>query len=125
MLLGSLRFGPDLDVWSLGCVAAELFLRVPLFQPIWNEVPERSLLDAHFAFLGTPPSGTSTNAWMKSLPFFWKFYGSYARRLPVTVLPAWPPEQLRGCQPRLTDFVRQTLQWRPHERMAAASACLH
>ena len=33
MLLGSLRFGPDLDLWSLGCVAAELFLREPLLQP--------------------------------------------------------------------------------------------
>ena len=32
MLLGSQRFGPDIDLWSLGCVAAELFLRQPLFQ---------------------------------------------------------------------------------------------
>ena len=32
MLLGHERFGPDLDMWSLGCVAAELFLREPLFQ---------------------------------------------------------------------------------------------
>ena len=57
MLLGSLRFGPDLDLWSLGCVAAELFLREPLFQPKGTELPERSLLDAHFAFLGTPSEG--------------------------------------------------------------------
>ncbi len=33
MLLGSLRFGPDLDLWPLGCVAAELFLREPRCQP--------------------------------------------------------------------------------------------
>ena len=33
ILLGSERFGTDLDMWSVGCVAAELFLRKPLFQP--------------------------------------------------------------------------------------------
>ncbi len=57
MLLGSLRFGPDLDLWSLGCVAAELFLREPLFQPRRIISKERSLLDTHFEFLGTPPEG--------------------------------------------------------------------
>ena len=125
MLLGSLRFGPDLDLWSLGYVAAELFLREPLFQPNWKELPERSLLDAHFAFLGTPPRDTSTNAWMKSLPFVENFYDRDARRLPENVPAGWPPTRLRCCQPQLADFVRQTLQWHPQERLTAASASLH
>ena len=63
MLLGSQRFGPDLDMWPLGCVAAELSIREPLFQPpAERSLAERSLLDAHFAFLGTPPKGASTHA---------------------------------------------------------------
>ena len=69
ILLGSQRFGPDLDLWSLGCMAAELFLRKPLFQPKGGKLTERSLLEEHFAFLGTPPSGSRTSEWMKSLPF--------------------------------------------------------
>jgi hypothetical protein len=125
MLLGSQRFGPDLDLWSLGCVAAELFLREPLFQPKGKTLPERSILDAHFAFLGTPPRDTSTHAWMKTLPFVEKFYGKDARHIPAKAPPEWPPERLRGCPPQLADFVQQTLKWHPKERLAAASASLH
>ena len=126
VLLGSLRFGPDLDMWSLGCVAAELFLREPLFRPRGSkkrELPELSILDAHFELLGAPP--TSTLAWMKSLSFSEKFYGKDARRFPAKEPGEWPPERLRGCPPELADFVKQTLQWRPQERLAAASASLH
>ena len=86
MLLGSQRFGPDLDVWSLGCVAAELFLREPLFQPSGIELNERSFLDAQFAILGTPPS--STNECM----FTENEHGKDARRLPAKALPEWPPK---------------------------------
>ena len=32
MLLGWTIFGSDFDIWTLGCVAAELFLRHRLFQ---------------------------------------------------------------------------------------------
>ena len=33
VLLGNKEFGPDADMWSFGCVAAELFFRKPLFLP--------------------------------------------------------------------------------------------
>ena len=33
VLLGNEDFGPDADMWSFGCVAAELSLRKPLFVP--------------------------------------------------------------------------------------------
>ena len=131
MLLGSERFGPDLDMWSLGCVGAELFLREPLFQPKKGKQAEHSILDAQFAFLGAPRKSlphifdTSTHAWIKSLPFVEKFYGKNARHLPAKEPPQWPPERLRGCPPQLADFVQQTLQWQPQERLAAASASLH
>ena len=81
MLLGSLRFGPDLNLWSLGCVAAELFLREPLFQPRRTTSKNRIILDTHFEIMGTPPMDSSTYTWMKSLPFFAKVYAG--RRLPA------------------------------------------
>ena len=96
MLLGSLRFGPDLDLWSLGCVAAELFLREPLFQLRRPSSKERSVLDTRFEILGTPAMDSSTYAWMTSLPFFAKFYAGDARRLPAYPL-QWPP----NASPRL------------------------
>ena len=125
VLLGSVRFGADLDVWSLGCVAAELFLRKPLFQVKGENLHSRDILDAQFEFLGTPPSSTSTYSWMKSLPFFTKFYGRDAQHLVAKASPSWPPECLRGCPPQLADLVQQTLQWHPQARPAAASASLH
>ena len=106
-------------------MAAELFLREPLFQPKGDELPERSLLDAHFAFLGTPPTDTSTHAWMKSLPFFEMLYGKDGQRLPAKAPPSWPPERLRNCPQEFADCVQQTLQWHRQERPAAASASLH
>lgn len=32
LLLGEIIYGPAVDVWSCGCILAELFLRKPLFQ---------------------------------------------------------------------------------------------
>ncbi len=75
--------------------------------------------------MGTPTTGTSTHAWMKSLPFVAGFYGSAALELPAQAAPEWPPARLRDCQPQWADFVRQTLQWQPQERRTAASASRH
>jgi hypothetical protein len=129
MLLGSQSFEPDLDMWSLGCVAAELFLQEPLFKPSSINLPTLAVqvLDEHFALLGTPLYGTITNAWMKSLPFANDFYGRDARLLDALAQPCpeWPPRRLHCCPPQLADFVRQTLQWLPSERLRAASAMRH
>jgi hypothetical protein len=127
MLLGSLRFGTHMDMWSLGCVAAELFLREPLFKAgSWSNLRALRVLEEHFALLGTPLD-TMTNAWMKSLPFADDFFGRDAHLLDTFAKPCpeWPPRRLHCCLPQLADFVRQTLQWIPSERLRAASAMLH
>ena len=125
VFLGSTRFGADLDMWSLGCVAAELFLRGPLFQPRQGSIeqPELLTLDAQFKVLGTPAKDTSTFAWMQSLPCFAKFYGHDGHTLLANfhTFPC-PPKRLRGCPQQLEDFLAQTLKLRPQERWAAASA---
>ena len=59
VLLGSQRFGTDLDMWSVGCVAAELHQRKMLFN-VRTVVMclERALLDAQFALLEPPPKNS-------------------------------------------------------------------
>ena len=54
VFLGNKRFGADLDLWSLGCVAADLFLREPLFQPKGQDRQERSVLVRIMHFWGHP-----------------------------------------------------------------------
>ena len=123
VFLGNLDFGADLDLWSMGCVAAELFLRRPLFERAGPKCAERSILDAHFAVLGMPSPGTESHNFLKALPFFGKFYGRDGAQL--NQLSILPSERLRGCPPHLLDFVNESLHWLPRERWAAASAISH
>ncbi|OAP54654.1 hypothetical protein AYL99_11102 [Fonsecaea erecta] len=62
LLLGAEEYGVAVDVWSLGCVFAELLTKEPLF-PGRNEVDQLSKI---FALLGTP----TREAWpgFRSLP---------------------------------------------------------
>uniref|UniRef100_A0A915ETN0 Protein kinase domain-containing protein n=1 Tax=Ditylenchus dipsaci TaxID=166011 RepID=A0A915ETN0_9BILA len=32
LLLGEERYGPAVDLWSVGCILAELFVKKPIFQ---------------------------------------------------------------------------------------------
>jgi cell division cycle 2-like len=50
LLLGTTSYGFEVDIWSLGCILAELLTLEPLFQGK-NEVDQLSLI---FALLGTP-----------------------------------------------------------------------
>ena len=93
ILLGSELWSLDMDMWSVGCVAAELFLRKPLFQPLRvssKQQDELMILDGQFAVLGTPAKDSCTFAWMKGLPFFDMFYGKDGHRLPANDSPEWP-----------------------------------
>ena len=128
VLLGNLNFGADLDLWSTGCVAAELWLREPLFPQTDPEPWKR--LDAQFALLGTPALNAG-QAWLKALPLFEKFYGPKGPRMKdaskwaTAEFPIWPPARLRSCPRPLTDFVGATLRLHPQERPTAASASIH
>ena len=54
LLLGTDKYGEEIDIWSIGCIFAELLTREPLFQGR-NEVDQLSKI---FALLGTPTTGT-------------------------------------------------------------------
>lgn len=62
LLLGATTYAFEIDVWSLGCIFAELLTREPLFQGK-NEVDQLSKI---FALLGTP----TRDSWpsFRSLP---------------------------------------------------------
>jgi cell division cycle 2-like protein len=62
LLLGTDKYGEEIDIWSIGCIFAELLTREPLFQGR-NEVDQLSKI---FALLGTPT--TVTWPGFRSLP---------------------------------------------------------
>ncbi|KAI9477505.1 kinase subunit of RNA polymerase II carboxy-terminal domain kinase I [Coemansia sp. RSA 989] len=72
LLLGTTWYGPEVDIWSLGCVILELFLKKPAFQG-QNDIDQ---LEQIFKLVGTP----SSELWetFKKLP--WACYMTPSKR---------------------------------------------
>jgi len=54
LLLGEYHYSVELDIWSVGCIMAEFFLREPLFQG----KSELEQLDIIFKTVGSPTEET-------------------------------------------------------------------
>ncbi|KAJ1730545.1 serine/threonine protein kinase, CMGC, CDC2/CDK sub [Coemansia biformis] len=66
LLLGTTLYGPEVDIWSLGCVVLELFLKKPVFQG-QNDIDQ---LEQIFKTLGTP----TPEIWDKFRKLPWACY---------------------------------------------------
>ena len=147
--LGSQRYQEDLDMWSFGCVAAELYSRQPLIAPAATaeQAPSgKTFVDAIAAIVGRPgpeaavdvmpASGRFVDAiattvdaiaasWLDELPFFKKWYGqsgqAWLTAWAETAQP-WPPRCLEGCPEGLVQLVQKCLVWHPSARMSVAEA---
>ncbi len=62
VLLGSLDFGADMDLWSLGCVTAELHLREPLFGRQADKANGHNLILEQCELLGAPANNSTMRA---------------------------------------------------------------
>ena len=111
ILLGMAAFSYPVDMWALGCTAAEMLLRTPLFRGD----SQVDMLRLTFELFGKPPGGT-----LVRLPSFSSHSPSFAPQ-------PWPPERLRSADwpPRFADFVRAALEMDPLRRISAADAGKH
>ncbi|KAJ1723421.1 kinase subunit of RNA polymerase II carboxy-terminal domain kinase I [Coemansia erecta] len=66
LLLGTTVYGPEVDIWSLGCVLIELFMKKPIFQG-QNDIDQ---LEQIFKILGTP----SPSIWESFSKLPWACY---------------------------------------------------
>lgn len=73
LLMGARYVSPSIDIWSFGCIMAELYLRQPLFacQPSRPEYEEREQLSTIIRLLGTPIDpwidyATALPAWIQA-----------------------------------------------------------
>lgn len=110
LLMGADKYGAGVDLWSCGCVIAELFLRVPLFAGD----TELDQLAKIFEALGTPTEATWPG--VSSLPGFLQFTPSVGT-------------PMRAIFPAVSDaaiaLISRLLSFRPQARGTAQQAIEH
>ena len=120
LLLGAERYGPAVDVWSVGCIFAELLSGGA---PLFPARSETEAIDRHFRLLGTPNE--------ESWPGFAALPGAAGRRFkrhPPRLREAFPAAAFSG-QPCLNaagfDLLRGLLEPCPEARLTAEAALAH
>ncbi|KNC79469.1 CMGC/CDK/CRK7 protein kinase [Sphaeroforma arctica JP610] len=112
LLLGQESYGPEIDMWSAGCIFGELLMGKPVFQGKGDQVTmEINQLDVIARVCGTP---TSSN-WPKCvlLPFFGRLNSNYPRRV---------KEHFEKLSKSVVDMLDQLLKLDPEERWTAEKA---
>lgn len=113
VLLGSNKYSTPVDIWSVGCIFAEMVNGAPLFPGSSDE----DQLKRIFKILGTP----TEKSWpgMKDLPES-KTLGNIS---------AYPVQDLKKIVPRLDelglDLLAKTLEYDPAKRITAEDAMKH
>eukprot|EP01122_Echinamoeba_exundans_P018004 TRINITY_DN9933_c0_g1_i1.p1 TRINITY_DN9933_c0_g1~~TRINITY_DN9933_c0_g1_i1.p1 ORF type:complete len:357 (+),score=91.08 TRINITY_DN9933_c0_g1_i1:65-1072(+) len=108
LLFGAEKYGFAVDMWSVGCIFAELLLRLPYF-PGHTEL---QMIQNITAALGSPRDWPE----MEQMPLFFK------------VEPRERPDPRQLFSAATDDeiaFLEQLLQWNPNKRMTAAQALQH
>lgn len=112
ILLGATTYSTAIDMWSVGCIFAELLLNEPLFQA----KGEIEMISMIFKLLG-PPTNQS-----------WPDYHTMPLAKTIT-LPSPHPSQLRQKFPYVTaaglDLLSQLLAYDPNTRISAEEALKH
>eukprot|EP00842_Homolaphlyctis_polyrhiza_P000481 jgi/Hompol1/1433/HPOL_003768-RA len=111
VLLGSRNYSTSIDIWSIGCIMAEMYTGKPLFPGKTNE----DQLLKIFKLLGTPTDET----WPRV-----SAYPEYKQNFPM-----FPQTDLRLRLPMLDalglDLIVRMLQYQPQLRIGAKEAQLH
>ncbi|RAK80440.1 cyclin-dependent serine/threonine-protein kinase phoA [Aspergillus fijiensis CBS 313.89] len=111
VLLGSRTYNTSIDIWSAGCIMAELYTGRPLFPGTTNE----DQLQKIFRLMGTP----SERSWpgISQLPEYKSNFHVYATQDLGLILPQIDPLGL--------DLLNRMLQLRPEMRISAHDALQH
>jgi negative regulator of PHO system len=111
VLLGSKNYSTSIDIWSIGCIMAEMFTGRPVFPGKTNE----DQLNKIFRLMGTPseqtwPRVSEHPGWSKALPFY-------------------PPQSLTVTLPMVDpigmDLLQNMLVYQPQLRISAKDGMNH
>ena len=111
MLLGSRTYNTSIDIWSAGCIMAEMYTGRPLFPGTTNE----DQLQKIFRLMGTPSERTWPG--ISQLPEYKANFPSYATQQLHILLPQIDQLGL--------DLLGKLLQLRPENRISAQEALRH
>jgi len=112
VLMGSRKYSTPVDIWSVGCVFAEMVNGLPLFTGTTQE----SQLETIFRYLGTPDDSTFPG--MSELP-------EARADLPVYPTPASLQSLVPNLEANGVDLLRQMLMFDPAQRITAQEARRH
>lgn len=111
ILLGSNYYSVGIDIWSVGCIVAEMFTRTPLFQGD----SELDQIYSIFEILGTP-----TNEIWPEFTDLPEYKDTFRK---------WPKKNLadvvKGADPRAIDLIEKMLTYDPARRITAKEALSH
>uniref|UniRef100_A0A0D9Z194 Protein kinase domain-containing protein n=1 Tax=Oryza glumipatula TaxID=40148 RepID=A0A0D9Z194_9ORYZ len=111
ILLGSRQYSTPVDMWSVGCIFAEMVNQKPLF-PGDSEIDE---LFKIFRVLGTP----NEQSWpgVSSLPDYKSAFPKWQAQALATIVPTLDPAGL--------DLLSKMLRYEPNKRITARQALEH
>ncbi|EEE58219.1 hypothetical protein OsJ_09187 [Oryza sativa Japonica Group] len=111
ILLGSRQYSTPVDMWSVGCIFAEMVNQKPLF-PGDSEIDE---LFKIFRVLGTP----NEQSWpgVSSLPDYKSAFPKWQAQDLATIVPTLDPAGL--------DLLSKMLRYEPNKRITARQALEH
>ncbi|KAH7105565.1 Pkinase-domain-containing protein [Auriculariales sp. MPI-PUGE-AT-0066] len=110
LLLGATEYGPEVDMWSCGCIMLELFTRKPTF-PGDDEIHQLQVI---YRLMGTP----NTTDWPELVDQPW-----YELVKPKEAIPsAFRSSFERWMSPAGLDLAEALLTFNPKKRVTAAGA---